>query len=779
MPNPSGMPFEEKVRAAVDAPGPREEFVQDLWIRLAQTAPASSLRRTAARRRMHFRPAWIGVGVVLAALVLATLIIGPTRVYAAIRGLLGYIPGVGIVDQSAPIRVLAEPVSQTRDGVTITVTSATLTADRTHVEYRIFGVPRSAYPDREDVHGCFGSDYLLLPDGTQLERMQDYPPLPVEVTQAVLVIPCIDETLPGTVPENWALPLRFVPAPADLTVMPVIELSPSPEVTAETPAMPEDSQRAPVTFDQVIETSDGYILLGRLMPQVVTGEWAQVTGMPQMRDASEAKVVYTIPSDIQPPEVNDGSGGYGFVLQFEAANLTYPLSLSFPGVVVGPADPAARAQFEFDAGSDPQPGQVWTLNQRIELVGHTLTLVSISTDSRNGYAFKFESGPELYSVSVDLEGHTASGGGGGGGVTGGTFYTSLGYAKLPTGKLMVNVSNLVLVKDRVTWDGLWSPSAPRTDLPAAASQPGLCLTADDIAGLSFAPAELAGRALVYEQLEGSELGASCCTTWPRAIGACSSPMPRGCTLAGWNAIGIPCAGGHPIRTSTRPRRGFSSQPVRGTTCTGPRTEWRSHLLPRAREGVDVVHVDGSGAWRLSDASYASVIGYSPDGTRLYLAVMFTGGSAWMVRVVDVGSMPAGEHGVEADPRIREQGASAGLLVARGESYAREIARFYSTDLAPIQKQLDRLEFGWRVGEQNGRSNAALLLNLRYPFLPELRALVDKGLSFYPVNERDRLRISRRRPRRRGKPLCSGAMPPSFSWVENTGSRSGKRLMTMR
>ena len=185
------------------------------------------------------RPVWIGLAVVLAALVLITLIIGPTRVYAAVRQLLlGYIPGVGIVDSSSPIRVLAEPVSQTRDGITITVTSATLTADRTHVEYRIFGVPRSAYPNSEDVHGCFGSEYLLLPDGTKLERMQDYPPVPADVAQAQLVIPCIGETLPGTVPENWALPLRFVPAPADMTVMPVIELSPSPEAPARRPQRP-------------------------------------------------------------------------------------------------------------------------------------------------------------------------------------------------------------------------------------------------------------------------------------------------------------------------------------------------------------------------------------------------------------------------------------------------------------------------------------------------------------------------------------------------------------
>jgi WD40 repeat protein len=307
-------------------------------------------------------------------------------------------------------------------------------------------------------------------------------------------------------------------------------------------------------------------------------------------------------------------------------------------VVIGPADPAPRAQLELDAGSDPQPGQVWTLNQQIELAGHTLTLVSISTDSRNGYAFEFESGPEVYAVSVDIEGHAASGGGGGGGVTGGTFYTSLAYTELPTGKLMVNVSNLVLVKDRVTWDGLWSPSAPRTDLAAATPQTGLCLTADDIDGLPLAPADLAGRALVYEPLAGSESwgmvlydlasGARRVLMADAARGALS---PDGTQLAYTGVDGL-----HILNLDTAAER------VIQLASGGYDLHWSPDgkqiaFVGSSAEGIYIVRTDGGGERRVSDAAYASVIGFSPDGARLYLAVMFTGGSAWMVRVVDVAS----------------------------------------------------------------------------------------------------------------------------------------------
>jgi len=637
--NPSDPSFEDKVRAAVDTTAPRDEFVQDMWARMARSAPAARAPRARGARKAQFRTAWIGVGVLLAVLVIATLIIGPTRVYAAVRQLLlGYIPGVGIVDSSSPIRVLAEPVSQTREGVTITVTSATLTSDRTHLEYRIFGVPRSAYPDREDVIGCIQPEYLLLPDGTKLERMQDYPPVPADVAQAELVIPCIGETLPGTVPENWVLPLRFVAAPEDLTVLPVIELSPSPEVAAPLPATPGASLPSPITFDQVIETADGYILLGRFQPSVGEGEWAQVTGMPQLRDANGAKVAYTIPNDIQPPEVNDVLGGFGFAYQFKAAGLAYPLNLAFTGVVVGPEDPAALARIEFDAGSNPEPGQEWMLNQPIELAGHSLTLASITADGRSGYSFKFESGPEVYSVGVDIEGYSAAGGGGGGGggVTGGTFYTSRDYVEIPTGELTIIVSNLVSVKESLTWEGQWSPAAERADLAEATPQAGVCLTANDIAALPLAPADLVGRALVHEPLEGSDSWGVVVYELPS--GATRMDLPdagRGALSPDGTQFAHPGADGLRIVDLDTGAERLIQLASPGYDLHWSPDGTEIAFIGSSAEAVYIVRTDGSSVRRVSDAAYASVIGFSPDGARLYLAVMYTGGSAWLVRVVDL------------------------------------------------------------------------------------------------------------------------------------------------
>ena len=92
------------------------------------------------------------------------------------------------------------------------------------------------------------------------------------------------------------------------------------------------------------------------------------------------------------------------------------------------------------------------------------------------------------------------------------------------------------------------------------------------------------------------------------------------------------------------------------------------------------------------------------------------------------------------------------LVARDKGYAREIARFFDTGVTPIKKQLDALEEqNVLYSEPRGRT---LLygFNPRYPLMKELRALLEKALAFYPPEEREKLFMDRRRPRRKGKPL---------------------------
>ena len=107
-----------------------------------------------------------------------------------------------------------------------------------------------------------------------------------------------------------------------------------------------------------------------------------------------------------------------------------------------------------------------------------------------------------------------------------------------------------------------------------------------------------------------------------------------------------------------------------------------------------------------------------------------------------------------EPIIRSGSTERALvyILARGQGYVREIARFFSSDPDSIQKTLTKLEAGGVLISRAAGRTLIYQFNPRYAFLKELQALLSKALSFYPEEEREQLVMNRRRPRRRGKPL---------------------------
>jgi len=73
-----------------------------------------------------------------------------------------------------------------------------------------------------------------------------------------------------------------------------------------------------------------------------------------------------------------------------------------------------------------------------------------------------------------------------------------------------------------------------------------------------------------------------------------------------------------------------------------------------------------------------------------------------------------------------------FLAVREEGYLREIADFYQSAPAPILKQLEKLENGGVLFSRLAGRTRLYGFNPRYPFLNELKALLDKALTFYPV-----------------------------------------------
>ena len=92
------------------------------------------------------------------------------------------------------------------------------------------------------------------------------------------------------------------------------------------------------------------------------------------------------------------------------------------------------------------------------------------------------------------------------------------------------------------------------------------------------------------------------------------------------------------------------------------------------------------------------------------------------------------------------------VYAREESYPRKVAKYYGIDLRTIQNQFEKLELGGVLYSRMVGRTRLYAFNPRFVFLEELKQMLGKALSFYPEEERERLLMTRRRPRRKGKPL---------------------------
>jgi len=90
--------------------------------------------------------------------------------------------------------------------------------------------------------------------------------------------------------------------------------------------------------------------------------------------------------------------------------------------------------------------------------------------------------------------------------------------------------------------------------------------------------------------------------------------------------------------------------------------------------------------------------------------------------------------------------------AYGEGYASAIAdTFEGVSMSMALAQLRRFEAAGLLMSQSKGRTRLFTWSPRYPFLPEVRALLRKALDALPTEERRRTFGARRRPRRSGKP----------------------------
>ena len=537
--------FEEEIRQFLSVPAPRREFV--LQLRKSLLNQPQHRMKSSLNQRWGLRLAF----AVLAVLIAVVLVIGPTKVWAAIRSLFGFIPGVGMVNTEQPVYILAEPVSQTRDRITLTVEKVIVTGDYSFLQYKEDGIRPEMRPVGESAPFCSSLPYFLTPDGKQVDMQggqgncwatgcrheYSFPSLPKDVQELQLIVPCLSDTRPGAAPENWELKIPLSPAPADFVILPIIEVTQPPAASP----MPESQTPAPAaatplptpslpgvqfTLEQVVENEQGYLLIGSIdWPEGIQLEMPGydmivITASDGTRIGAEW---VNFAMDFQ-PTISPPAPHFRWQLQTDGKNYPHPWTLTLPKVTIA-LD--GQTSFPFDLGASPQPGQTWEVNLPLELAGQKFTIEKASYDSRedgnNWLEFTIKGDPSLSMITLnDPDNQSAQVASTGGGMEG-TFMSGWAYDYQPNGVRNIEVSGIRTTKPG-PWTLEWNPPQPfdptkpidgprgpicinLETLPAILEQPAqplpegldgkLLLQTDSLPGIHFPTLEV-------QNLDGSE-----------------------------------------------------------------------------------------------------------------------------------------------------------------------------------------------------------------------------------------------------------------------------------
>ncbi len=92
------------------------------------------------------------------------------------------------------------------------------------------------------------------------------------------------------------------------------------------------------------------------------------------------------------------------------------------------------------------------------------------------------------------------------------------------------------------------------------------------------------------------------------------------------------------------------------------------------------------------------------------------------------------------------------LLVSGDLYPLGLAKNFNEPVNRFQQQLKRLEDNAIIVSRLVGRVRLYTFNPRYPFLNELKALIEKAYGFLPDKEKNVYYRKRTRPRRTGKPI---------------------------
>jgi len=504
-------PFEKEIKQTYRLPDANPAFFNRLEAKLQayQHNPEAKAKPT-----FHFVRGWVYAAATLIFLGALVFAIGPSKVLAQIQAVFGFVPNVGLVDTSSPFRQLAEPVSDTREGVTLDIQSAFLSADQTIITYTMSDLPVEIKHAKFGDPECFTPAYLTLPDGSRVEasgsssgntpdgsyanniRFND--PVPANFNQATLVFPCLEGTARGKGPEDWQFALTFKPAPENLAVYPatlmpsqakIEDLVPAtaepaaqPQVESGTPVMPamivDGDRQEKMAILAVVEKPDAYWVTwaypGKRDNDIqINGQLYVVPFNPVLYDANGTEQpAPDHETQLQLWQYEESlrsqlSGqdqlkylGSMYTFAIPKSGVAFPVyakqnvyERSFP-------EKEAYAEIEFDGSKVQTSDNPVEINQENQLGSVKFTLSAVEKNPYGGYSFLFDGAEgKVVQCQAGLVGYKTNMGGGSSFNPGDPFhfYQAEMYSEIPTGMLTVRVSQPAGLGDLISFIGSWSP----------------------------------------------------------------------------------------------------------------------------------------------------------------------------------------------------------------------------------------------------------------------------------------------------------------------------------
>jgi hypothetical protein len=447
---------------------PSEEFASRLEARLRRNIEQTQKKQNIVKRKSfmttpRLRPF---MAVLLSILFLLVL----SGVAYAIGVSLGYIPGIGLVKQDAPIRVLAEPVTTSRNGITLTVLKIVADSERTAIIYSIDAPDSAAGPLPQPVPGepaCkylpdFISHSISLPDGQILGGGSGEPvsgddpklayfkvidaPIPQDVDTITIMLGCDQgEATVHLIPASSS---EILPVITSSTTSPEINVIKTSESTASAAStvVPDDLGFS-TEMENVIELEEGYLLIGNM--RWTNTNLANVSILSEntmIVDSNGNPVSFTIETtdpSFWALDYEKLSAGWAFSIA--GKDHAWPITISIKPY--GEFSPVEAGSFQIDLGENPQVDQPLSLNSEVTVKDagviriDTVTLLKgvAPLEDPNSYGLSFDITPASPKVTLTDKDHSNSSWGGGGGPEG--YTTSFLYESgfTPSGPLTITV----------------------------------------------------------------------------------------------------------------------------------------------------------------------------------------------------------------------------------------------------------------------------------------------------------------------------------------------------